>query len=569
MSALTVVDCTLRDGGFHNRWDFEPELVTAYLAAVDAAGVDWAEVGYRSLDASGFAGALRYCDEDTLAALPALATTRLALMLDARELVGKEAVVERLFGPAAASRVGLVRVATGPGHVATALDALARLHALGYRTSINLMAWPTLAPDTRAAILAEVMGHAAVDVVYLADSYGSLYPDEVAALAAPLAAGPKPWGIHLHDNLTLAFANALAARAAGASWIDGSVLGMGRGAGNLASELWLQHVAAREGLVRYRAGPLHELVGKAMQPLRARYGWGSSPPYALSAQLGMHPMYAQELLESQRYTPSEVSAILRAVHAAGAARAFSRPALDAAISARPSPPATRSSVRPLTGPTTAAPAPAAAPRPLAAWRGGDWSARDVLIVGRGPSSRAHADAINRWVRAARPIVIECNHLPFIAASEDHLSAFILAANALVMDEQALAAGKAVLVGQAAGAASGAAPDGAVFVEPYRVESGRLDPATSTLPADVVSMFAIAQAVRLGATRIAVVGFDGYLAPDRAASARERRMQEELVAFFELLARDLPMVKVLSLTPTTFPVPVRSIYGELALRGVGP
>ncbi|MCC6624332.1 MAG: aldolase catalytic domain-containing protein [Deltaproteobacteria bacterium] len=574
MSEMTVVDCTLRDGGFHNAWDFAPELVAAYLRAIDEAGVDYAEIGYRSIERAGFTGALRFTDEDTVCALPTTRTTQLGVMIDARELVGQEDLIARLFVPASETRVALVRVATRPKDLASALGQVERLHALGYRTGLNVMAWASVPEGERPALLAQLAAHPAVDVFYIADSYGALYPDDVSAIGRSIAelavarapAATKPWGIHLHDNLELAFANALAARKAGATWIDGSVLGMGRGPGNLKTELWLQHLESREHRARYRAGPLYELIGRRWEALHARYRWGSSAPYVLSGQLAVHPTYAQELLESQRYTVDEVTAILRSLHAAGHGRSFSRAALDEAMSSRPSP-----ATDPVTGARTR---PRAADEPtLAGWRGKDWSAREVLVVGRGPSAHAHADAINRYIRHARPIVVECNHLPEIGASEDHLAAFIVTANVQAMGAAALAAGKALLIGTASGRAGEHAADaisdardggGVVMREPYRIQSGALAHTPCTIPADVVSMFAIAQALRFGARRISVVGFDGY---GGSMVSREKRMQEELVEFLGLLARHFPDVALVSLTPTTFGIPTRSIYGALALGGL--
>ena len=416
-----------------------------------------------------------------------------------------------------------------------------------------------------------------VDVVYLADSYGSMHPDEVRAsgelVTAMAQAAPtkrkKAWGIHLHNNLELAFANALAARSAGATWIDVSVTGMGRGPGNLKTELFVQHLEMRERHSRYRTAPIYELIGSRMEALQSRYRWGPSAAYVLSGHLAVHPAYAQELLESQRYTIPEVTTILHTLHATGSGSAYSRAALDNAISARPTTiPARRPDISASGEPRTNPRIAAMMPR-LSEWRGKDWSSREVLVIGRGPSGRAHAPALNRWIRQFRPIVLECNHHPLIAPSEDQLSAFIVLANAKTMLGDALAQGKAVLYGATRGAAltldpppvddHGAGPG--VYVEPYSVQAGAFQIEPCILPADVVSMFAIAQAMRLGAKRIRVAGFDGYAG---SSSERERRMQLELEQFFDLLHTKYPAIEVSSLTPTSFGIPTCSVYADLAL-----
>jgi len=553
-SPLTVLDCTLRDGGFHCAWDFDADQVEAYLRAIDASGVRWAEIGYRSLGHAGFAGAYKFTDEAVVDRLPTLTRARLSVMLDAKEFAGRETQVRELFAPAASSRVELVRIATRPSGLGTTRALVAHLGELGYRTTINLMAWASVPEGDRDEVL-RAMLTSGTDVVYIADSYGSMHPGEIREAGRRIAGAMAelgvdvPWGVHLHNNLELAFANALTAIEAGATWIDSSVLGMGRGPGNLKTELLIQHLETRDGLPGYATTPLYELIGRTWEALHERYRWGPRAPYVLSGHLAVHPTYAQELIESGRYTMGEVTAILAALHDSGRGRSFSRPALDEAISAR-----------------TVAGASAggeAMPERLSAWRGADWSGREVLVAGRGPSLGRHADAINRYIARHRPMVLECNHLPELHPSDDHLTCFIVRANAERMLPRAVAQGKAALVGLTR---PGGIPAEwlmpSVYAEPYRIRGGGLDVAEGELPADVVSMFAIAQAVRHGARRVALVGFDGY---EGSVSARDRRMQGELEEFFDLMAAQHPQVEIVSLTPTSFPVETRSVYAAAVGR----
>ncbi len=568
-SGLVVLDVTLRDGGFHNAWDFDAAHIRSYLHAMDEAHVDWAEVGYRSLDRRGFAGALRYSEEAQLQEFPPLTHTQLALMVDAKEFTGQEDALLRLFGRRDESRVGLVRVAARPKDLKTASRQVELLHELGYMTTINLMAWASLPPSERPEILS-LLAHSKADITYIADSYGSMHPNEVRdAVSLWRTITERPFGVHLHNNLELAFANALAAMDAGATWIDSSVLGMGRGPGNLKTELLLQHLETRERHPTYRTGPIYELIGQTWEALKLRYGWGPRAPYILSGHLAVHPTYAQELLESGRYAVPEVTSILHTLHQAGAGRSFSRQALDDAISSRPTRMPTRRSARPepIPNPAPTGQSPRPAERGLAHFRGDNWSGREVLVVGRGPSVKSHALAINRYIKRFSPIVIECNHLAEIDASPDHLCAFILLANAQRMVDEVLSRGKSVLLGAArrGRAAIGAdISENEIFLETYEVSNGALSAAPCRVPADVVSMFAIMQAVRLGATKVRVVGFDGYA---DSIQPREQRMQKELESFFELLHSRFPEVEVVSLTSTSFDVPIRSVYAEVALAGL--
>lgn len=555
-SALALLDVTLRDGGFHNGWDFTRHEVDHYLRAMDEAKVDWAEIGYRTIVRDGFAGALRYSEEAFIDSLPRLAHTRLGLMVDAKDFAGRDDALLALFPPSDGSRVDLVRVAVRPKDLDLAIRQVALLHDRGYLTTINLMAWASI-PEAARKDLITRLAHSKADVSYIADSYGSMHPPEVAAAVhtwretlttLDLTLEARPFGVHLHNNLELAFANALAAIEAGATWVDASVIGMGRGPGNLKTELILQHLETRQKHPRYRTAPVYDLISRTWDPLHRQYAWGPSAPYVLSGHLAVHPTYAQDLLESGRYTTSEVTTILHTLHHNKTGSSFSRQALDAAISSR-------------TTATTAA-SNDLERHHLDAFRGPDWSDREVLVIGRGPSTLRHAAAINRYIEKRRPIVLECNHVAEIAKSPDHLSCFIVAANAQRMVPEALAANKSVLLGFARGGQPAVTPTQNTFLEPYEVTSHALSTDPCVIPADVVSMFAIAQAVRRGVTKVAVVGFDGYVG---SSSGRDQRMQKELEEFFALLSERHPTVEVATLTPSGFPIRARSIYGEVALN----
>jgi 4-hydroxy 2-oxovalerate aldolase len=555
-SALTLLDVTLRDGGFHNGWDFTRHEVDHYLRAMDEAKVDWAEIGYRTIVRDGFAGALRYSEEAFIDALPPLKHTRLGLMVDAKDFAGRDDALLSLFPPADRSRVDLVRVAVRPKDLDLAIRQVGLLHDRGYLTTINLMAWASI-PEVARHDLIVRLAKSQADVSYIADSYGSMHPTEVAAAVHTwretlatlgLTIEDRPFGVHLHNNLELAFANALAAIEAGATWVDASVIGMGRGPGNLKTELILQHLETRQQHPYYRTAPVYDLISRTWDALHRQYGWGPSAPYVLSGHLAVHPTYAQDLLESGRYTVSEVTTILHTLHHNKTGSSFSRQALDAAISSRTT--------------TSTTPAHDLERHHLDAFRGPDWSDREVLVVGRGPSTLRHAAAINRYIEKCRPIVLECNHVAEVAQSSDHLSCFIVAANAQRMVPDALTANKSVLLGFARGGQPAVTPTLNTFLEPYEVTSHTLSTDPCVIPADVISMFAIAQAVRRGVTKVSVVGFDGYVG---STSGREQRMQKELEEFFALLSEQHPRVEVTSLTPTGFPIRVRSIYGEVALN----
>jgi 4-hydroxy 2-oxovalerate aldolase len=329
---VTLLDCTLRDGGFYTKWDYPFDMVCAYLRAVDDAGVDYAEIGYRSLEAEEFAGTYHFASDDLIATLPPTRRTKLAVMIDAKEFANRESAVDALFGNAAESRVRLVRVATSLRHCASAVAVVGRIRARGYMVSLNLMAVGSIARQDLPAALRQLAACDA-DVVYVADSFGSMLPCDVRAVGCLLGASCS-WGIHLHNNLELAFANALEAVETGATWVDASILGMGRGAGNLRMELLLQYLETRVHRGGVDAGPIHAFISRELEGLHRKFGWGPARPYVVSGMLPVHPMFAQVLIGSARYTSDEVVQILSMLHGDGRGDSFSLTVLESAAAAR-------------------------------------------------------------------------------------------------------------------------------------------------------------------------------------------------------------------------------------------
>jgi len=540
---ISVLDCTLRDGGFYTDWDFRPELVKTYLTSMEEAGIDQVEIGYRSLKRDAFYGAYRYTSEQLLEALAEYAEVPLGVMLDAKELIGVEEKIDELFVPADESKVALVRVAVARQHLDTAAKELERLHDLGYKTTINLMAWATIPRDEQARVL-EQMAATKADILYVADSFGGMHPEDFSQVAEQLRPiSDKPWGVHLHNNLELAFANALEAVRCGARWVDTSVTGMGRGPGNLKTELLLQHLSTRVGVERYSTDPIYELIGRHLRPLKERYHWGPQPAYVLSGHLSVHPTFAQHLLGSGRYSVAEVTSILSTLHRDGTGRSFNWAALDDAVSNR----------------HVKLPGEAASGNPMPA---DDWSDREVLVVGRGPLCEQHGDAVNEYIGRSNPVVLECNHQSFIRTASDHYCAFIILANARAMVNDAVERGKKAVVGSAGRPMDlGRTGNGSVYWQRYETRKGALEVADGcVIPHDVVSMFCMALALERGAKRISVVGFDGY---PRSGDERDLRMQAEMETFFELLSQQFTDVEVSSLLGTNYSIQTKSIYGVLA------
>jgi 4-hydroxy 2-oxovalerate aldolase len=229
----TLLDCTLRDGGNQNAWRFTDHDVATIVEVLDRAGVDVIEVGYRGGSGSGMpsdAGSPAFSSPEYLTSLPDTTRARLAVMV-VPSVCPASAMDDLSDGP-----VDLVRIASYPWNVGGVPDYLDHAHALGLAASVNIMAASYVSPDELGRI-ARLLASASPDVVYIADSFGGLTPDDVRArIRALVEALECPIGIHAHNNLGLGVTNAVAALEVGATWIDASLGAMARGAGNVATE---------------------------------------------------------------------------------------------------------------------------------------------------------------------------------------------------------------------------------------------------------------------------------------------------------------------------------------------
>lgn len=283
-----MLDCTVRDGGFANGWDFPVDFVSALYRALDEAGLDSMEVGFANARERWDVPDPRPWQSVTEAllrkAVPTKARTKLAVMVDVWGVPD---------GPVARRRNGaldLVRVAGRLRNLDAALDLVARFHHAGYETSFNLLAVAEIPPAELDRALARIAGSPA-GVVYVVDSYGHLDPRVVCGLVERFrqALPGKAIGFHGHNNRQLALANTLAALESGATFVDASLLGMGRGAGNCPLELLVGLLdPSHSSLV-----PLLRFV-EDHRTAFARARWGYSVPLMLTGLLNRHPREATE-----------------------------------------------------------------------------------------------------------------------------------------------------------------------------------------------------------------------------------------------------------------------------------
>lgn len=533
-SDFLVLDCTLRDGGYYNDWNFPSEVVADYISAMVAAKVDIVELGLRSLKVAGFSGASAYTTDSYVESLKVPEALKVAVMVNASELVGSKSIeetLEKLFPNSADnSPVSLVRIACHVHEFEAALPASKWLKNQGYEVGFNLMQVADRS-ESEVVALSRAASTYDLDALYFADSMGSMTPSQCRKIIGWLQ---THWsgaiGIHTHDNMGLALQNTLEALDCGVTWLDSTVTGMGRGPGNARTEELVIEISELKG-EKINLVPLMSLIQSYFQPLKNKCGWGSNPYYFLSGKYGIHPTYIQEMLADSRYSEEDILAVIEHLRVEGGKK-FSFNALDSARHF---------------------------------YKGaskGTWSAkaalegREVLLLGTGPGVYEHRKAIEQFILKKKPVVISlntqsavqaelidyrvaCHPVRLLADCETHtkLPQPLITPYSMLPEDVRLALGdKEVL-------------DFGLEVSKDTFEFGD---SHCVVPTSLVMAYAFAIIASGKAGAMYLAGFDGYGADDPRNIEMNR-----IVHQFKATTNDIPMVAI---TPSRYDVEKSSVYG---------
>jgi len=288
---IKVLDCSIRDGGLMNDWKFDKALVKDVFHSLARAGVDYVELGYRA-DKKQYSpaefGPWRFCDEADLREVAYECDTKVSIMCD----VGRTDY--DAFLPASESIVKMIRVATYVKEVDKAIHLGRFLKTLGYEITVNIMAVShALEPDLDETL--DQLAATNFEVVYLVDSFGYLYSEQIHYLAEKyLSRLPgKQIGIHCHNNQQLAFANTIEGIIKCINYVDGSIYGIGRAAGNCPLELLIGFLKNPKFDVR----PIFDLIQNHFIGLKKELRWGYEIPYAITGMLNKHPRAAMAFMK--------------------------------------------------------------------------------------------------------------------------------------------------------------------------------------------------------------------------------------------------------------------------------
>ncbi|KAF3982742.1 MAG: aldolase [Methylococcales symbiont of Hymedesmia sp. n. MRB-2018] len=542
---VKLLDCTLRDGGYYNNWDFSQELIAEYLLAMDALNIDFVEIGLRTLKNEGFKGGCAYSTDTFInnLVIPNGLKERIGVMINGAELMlpgdfsGKEdqaayleKTLEYLFYSKEDSPVTLVRIACHVKEFSACLPAATWLKKKGYLVGFNLMQVAECTSD-ELTDLASLASEYPIDVLYFADSMGSLTPERTSKIISSFRAGwAGDLGIHTHDNMGQAISNSKQAIKDGVCWLDGTVTGMGRGAGNAQTE-YLTMIVDEFRDIKSSPIKLFELISGKFNEMKNHFGWGVNPYYYLAGKYNIHPSYIQEMLADKRYSNEDIMAVIDHLKIDGA-RKFSWDTLNSAKSF------------------------------AAKEGGGDWAPVDlmkskkVLILGNGPSILRYKCEIERHIALNKPFVIAlntqnnidgslidlrvaCHPIRLLADYQEYanlLQPLVVPVNMLSADVQQELAMKELF-------------NFGMCVKPGVFEFSKEN---CTLPSPLVLAYALAVVNSGKVSEVLLAGFDGYTLDD------SRR--HEVDDIFDAYKINPNTVNLTSITPTKYDIATKSIYG---------
>ncbi len=294
---IKVLDCTIRDGGLINNHDFDREFVRETYKAISAAGVDYMELGYKNskeLFSSKEYGLWKFCDDEEIKQVidGIESRTKISVMVD----VGRVNIED--VKPKAESPVDMIRTAAYVKDIDKAIYMANHFADKGYETTINIMAISRDQGTELEEALHQIEEESKINVLYIVDSFGALYQEPVEHLVklSRSIVKTKEIGFHGHNHQQLAFGNTIEAIIHNANYLDGTVYGIGRAAGNCPLELLIGFLKNPKFDIR----PVLDLISQEFIPLRTKIEWGYIIPYAIAGMMNEHPKAAMALRKSSK-----------------------------------------------------------------------------------------------------------------------------------------------------------------------------------------------------------------------------------------------------------------------------
>lgn len=309
-----ILDCTLRDGGYVNNWEFDFSAACGLRDALYDSGVRYIELGI--MGQGGIAG--KQTKFSSFDAIRPLLTERkpdcrYCVMTTLTEL----GVPEMEPPERNKETVDVIRLAYFKPEMELALEAARSLKDKGYEVFLQAMA-TFMYDESELKAMLEKVNRIQPAAFYIVDSFSTMYPNDVREIAGKVQTELDSgilFGFHAHNNIQMAYANAISfidLPTDRTLMVDGSVYGMGRGAGNVPTELLMEYMNSRHDGT-YRVPFVLDAYYHILAPIFKQYYWGYSIPYYLTAIKGINSAYSWYLGNKGIHAPADLNEILDAI----------------------------------------------------------------------------------------------------------------------------------------------------------------------------------------------------------------------------------------------------------------
>lgn len=533
MRKINILDCTLRDGGYYNNWDFDIEFINDYLLNMAYCGVEYIEIGFRTFASDIYQGSCYYSKDTFLNILNIPKQIKIGVMVNASELLENNIFVQEkleILFPKQNNKIYFVRIACHIENIEQIGKASIWLKENGYFVIYNLMKI-TLCSSSKLKEIMITLENYPIDVFYFADSLGDLQIADTISISRDIKINSKKeFGIHSHDNMNNALSNSITALNNGVNWIDTTILGMGRGAGNTQTELLLGYLNSKY-TYQYKLIYIVTLINKYFKDLKNKYKWGTNVLYFLSSSFNIHPSYIQEMLTDDRYTDNDILAVIDYLKDIDA-KSFNYSILDSAKSF------------------------------YKANKIGKWNPKNLLkgkkllLIGSGPSVSNHKTIIEHFIEDNKDIIvialnshniidpkyiyacISCHPVRLLADVDEYLNSnkpLIVPYSSLpkkvalkLKDVNTLDFGINII------------KDSFEFYDTYCV-----------VPNSLVLSYSLATATSGEVSSIYLAGFDGY--------DNKESKNNEINNVFKIFKSNTKNIEIMSLTKTKYTIKTASIY----------
>lgn len=531
-----ILDCTIRDGGYYNKWDFNLDLVSKYLSQINDSNIDYVEIGYRSLKNDKYYGPFYYCTENFLSSLNIPKKLNIAVMLNAVEIEYyqnlNQDLIDNLFEDKKNSLVSLVRIASNLDSVINIIPAINNLKKKGYKVSLNLMKVTNISDEELILIMETLIKECAVDIFCIADSYGNISQSTLVEKIKILkAVWNTEIGVHLHNNQGRACSSAIVAYNHGVDWIDTTVLGMGRGAGNASTERLMLDINESNTLAenKYMPEKLFGIVLNEFSELKKKYEWGYNLLYEISSRYALHPNHVMDLMSSKnRYSPDQMLGSL-----------YKLIEQHANIDLKDEVKSQDTHFKSLLNAKNT------------------FSNRTVLLLGPGNEASKHSEQLKNFINTYNPLVISLNTVRYIPIKLVDIIIFLNEFRVIAeIDQIDQWKGKIILPTNLINhEILNNIDNNKIINHQVKIERNKFlsHESKSTIPYEIVFAYAFT-ALLLGSPRmIYLFGFDGFLEEDFK--------QNQMLEIFKLIDESNNLsIPICSLTNSSYPIHHKSIYG---------